>query len=285
MVNLKSAYCAIPALLLAAAATAQSRPGITFDQTLQTVTTTPGHFDSSTTVVHMTAAGSDARIDVEQGTLGPSSIGPFLSGTHLVMILRDGGTQTVFINPDKKQYMSIKPFEMIQGFRKMLEGMGGSMNVDTSVTRVSFDSLGPGPAIDGHPTLNYRLTTVIKMTVSMMGQENVIEDQSTQDIQAATDIGEFADAVTAVNRFAEISQSLGMAKDFFDKVVATRRKMRGFPLRSVKRSTRSARGVTHVVTETIDTKNVKRLTVPDSLFAIPGDYKPVTLPSTSGTGT
>src|SRR5450759_1787425 len=144
MVNLKSAYCAIPALLLAAAATAQSRPGITFDQTLQTVTTTPGHFDSSTTVMHMTAAGSDARIDVKQGTFAPSRIGPFVTGAHSVMILRDGGTQMVFINPDQKQYMSIKPFEMIQGFRKMLEGMGGWMNVANSVTRVAFGGLGPG---------------------------------------------------------------------------------------------------------------------------------------------
>ena len=285
MVNLKSASCTISCLLLAATATAQSRPGISFDQTLLTVTTAPDHSDSTTAVMHTTLAGGDARIEVVQGKFGPGSIGPFSPGPHSVMIMRDGGTQMSFINTEKKQYMSIKPLEIMQGFQKMLGGMGGSMIVDTSATRVSFDSLGSGPLIEGHPTLGYRLTIVIKMTVSMMGQANLIADSSTQDIQVATDMSEFTDAFVAANTLAEISQSLGLGKDFLDKIAANRRKMHGFPLHSVKRSTRSSRGVTHVVTETIDAKNVMRMAVPDSVFAIPGDYKPVTLPSTSGPGT
>jgi hypothetical protein len=285
MVNLKSASCIISGLLLAATAAAQSRPGISLDQTLHTVTTAPDHSDSTTTVMHVTLAGGDARMDVVQGRFGPNNIGPFSPGPHSVMIVRDGGTQMSFINTEKKQYMSIKPLEIMQGFQKMLGGMGGSMNVDTSATRVSFDSLGPGPVIDSHPTLGYRLTIVIKMTVSMMGQESLIADSSTQDIQVATDMSEFTDASVAANTLGEISQSMGMGKNFLDKIAATRRKMHGFPLRTVKRSTRSSRGVTRVITETIDVKNVMRVTVPDSLFAIPGDYKPVTLPSASGPGT
>jgi hypothetical protein len=77
---------------------------------------------------------------------------------------------------------------------------------------------------------------------------------------------------------------MGFMKGFFDKVVATRQKIRGFPLRSVKHSTGSANGQSRTSIETVETRNVKHLTVPDSLFSIPVDYKPVSLPGMPGTG-
>jgi hypothetical protein len=276
---LKFARYAIPGLLLAATATAQSRPGVTFDETTSTVTMTAAGIDSSINVMHMTSAGSDIRADLERGNF-VKSIGPFSPGPHAVMIARGAGAQIVFLNPDEKQYLSMKPLEMMQGAQKMMEGMGGSMAFDTSVTRITLDSVGPGSSIDGHPTLTYRLTTVMKLTVSIMGQQNVVNDQSTQEIQAATDMGDF----TQVNSFSELAQSMGFAKGFFDKVVATRQKIRGFPLRSVKHSTGSANGQSRTSVETAEIRNVKHLTVPDSLFAIPGDYKPVSFPGMPGTG-
>ncbi len=281
---LKFAHYAIPGLLLAATATAQSRPGLSFDETIRTATISTGETDSSTTVLHITSAGGDMRADVEKGKLA-GNMATFSPGEHAVMIMRAGGKQIIFINPDQKQYLSMKPLEMMQGMQKMMEGMGGSMSLDTSVSRISLDSVGPGPAIDGHPTLTYRLTTVMRMTVSMMGEQNVVYQQSTQEIQAATDMGDFSDVTTGANSFAEFSQSMGFAKDFFDKVVATQRKMHGFPLRAVKHFTSSTGGATHAGTETLETRNVKRMSVPDSLFAIPGDYKPVALPAMPGTGT
>ncbi len=275
---LKLVQGALPALLFAATATAQSKPGISSDQTMRTVTTSAGRTDSVTGVMHTISAGTNARIEIDSGSF-VRSVGPFSPGPHAVMILRDGGGEMVYLNPDKKEYMSIKPFEMMQGVRKMMESMGGSMTVDTSVTRVGIDSLGPGPTIDGHPTVTYRLTMAMRMTMSMMGQSNVVETQITQEIQAATDMASFADVNTGPNRFAEFSQLIGMNKDLFDKMAVTRRKMRGFPLRSVKHSTTLANGVTRTAIETIDTRNIKRVTVPDSAFAIPGDYKPIAMPA------
>jgi len=278
---LKFARYAIPGLLFAATATAQSRPGVSFDETTSTVIMTAAGIDSSTNVMHMTSAGGDIRADLEKGNFA-RNIGPFSAGPHAVLIMRGGLAQIVFLNPDEKQYLSMKPLEMMQGAQKMMESMGGSMTFDTSVTRVTLDSVGPGPAIDGHPTLTYRLTTVMKLTVSMMGQQNVITDQATQEIQAATDMGDFNP--NEVNSFSDIAQSMGFTKGFFDKVVTTRQKIHGFPLRSVKHSTGSANGQSHTSIETVETRNVKHLTVPDSLFAIPGDYKPVSLPGMPGTG-
>lgn len=256
---------------------------MTSDQTITHVTVAPGRTDSSTNLMHMTAAGSDARIDMGNNTLYPN-MGAFNPGPRAVLIMRNGGGEIVFMNPDKKEYMSIKPIQMMQGMQKMLEGIGGSMTLDTAATTVNLDSLGPGPAIDGHPTLQYRLTTTMRMTISMMGQQNVINDRSTQEIDAATDLGDFKDAFTGAGRFADILQSMAFAKDLFEKASAMQRKMKGFPVRSVKHSTNSVGGKTRTITETIETKNIKRVTVPDSLFAIPADYKSVSMPALPGTG-
>jgi hypothetical protein len=279
MRNLRFACCAIPALLIAATAMAQSKPGVSFDQTMVSVTTAMGRTDTATTVMHTTSASGDGRIDVEQGRF--PNLGPFSSGPHAIMIIRDGGKEIFFLNPDEKQYLSIKPIAMMEGMQKMLEGMGGSMSIDTSATRVTLDSVGPGPAIDGHPTLTYRLTTVMKMIMSMMGQRHVVDNQSTQEIQTATDLGDFSDA-TGANRFSELSESMGFTKGYFDQLVATRRKMHGFPLRAATHTTTSTEGMTRTVAQTIETRNVKRVAVPDSLFSIPADYKPVTMPAMPG---
>ena len=279
---MKFARRAIPALLIAATATAQSKPGISFDQTMVSVTSARARTDTATTVMHSTSAGDDARIDFEKGSF--PTLGAFTPGPHAVVIMRDGGKEIFFINPDQKQYVLFKPFEMMEGVQKMLESMGGSMSVDTSVSRVNLDSVGPGPAIDGHPTLTYRLTSVMRMTMTMMGERHVVDNQSTQEIQAATDLGEFGD-LAGVNRFAELTQAMGIPKGYFETLATTRRRIHGFPLRAVVHTTTSAAGTTRTADQTIETRNLKRLPVPDSLFTIPGDYKPVAMPGMPGAGT
>jgi uncharacterized protein DUF4412 len=279
MRSLRFAYCAIPAFLSAAPAIAQSKPGVSFDQTMVSVTGANGRTDSATIVMHTTSASDDSRIDVEKGNF--PTMGPFSAGPHAVVIMRDGGKEIIFLNPDAKQYLSIKPFVMMEGVQKMLESMGGSMSIDTSGSRVELDSVGPGPAIDGHPTLTYRLTTVMRMIMSMMGERRVADNQSTQEIQVATDLGDFA-GVATMSRFAEVTQAIGLPKAYAENLAATRRKMHGFPLRAVIHTTNTANGMTRTVVQTIESRNLKRLPVPDSLFVVPGDYKPVTMPVMPG---
>jgi hypothetical protein len=272
---LRFAYWAIPVLLSATTAIAQSKLGVSFDQTMLTVTTTRGRTDTTTTLLHTTSAGGDGRIDVEKGSF--PNMGPFASGPHAVMIMRDGGNEIFFLNPDEKQYLSFKPIAMIEGMQKMLEGMGGSMSFDTAGTQLSLDSVGPGPSIEGHATLTYRLRIAMKMTMSMMGQSNVVDTQSNQEIQAARDLGDFA-GVASMNRFAELTQAMGFPKGYFENLAATRRRIRGFPLRAVTHTTSTANGVTRTTDQAIETRNLKRLPLPDSLFVVPADYKPVKMP-------
>src|ERR1700730_13553398 len=120
MVSLKFACCGISALLLAESSAAQSRPGLSFDQTIQSVTFSPSGIDTANTETHMSAAGGDLRIDVKNGKL-VENMGPFSAGSHAVMIMRDSGREMILLNPDQKQYLSIKLLEMMQGMQKMLE--------------------------------------------------------------------------------------------------------------------------------------------------------------------
>jgi hypothetical protein len=111
----------------------------------------------------------------------------------------------------------------------------------------------------------------------MMGESRVVDNRSTQEIQVATDLGDFAD-VAGMNRFAEVTQTMGFPKAAFENLAATRRRMRGLPLLAVTHTASTANGVTRTLDQTIETRNVNRLAVPDSLFVVPADYKPITMP-------
>ena len=278
MVNLRIGRYVFPALLLAATANAQSRPGFSCDQTIRRVITSAGRTDSSTSVVHMTRAGGDVRIDTREGQPSPT-IGAFSPGAHSVVIMREGLSQVLYLNPDQKQYLSFKPWEMMKHVQKMMESMGGSMVFDTAGSRVNIDSLGPGPTIDGHPTLAYRLTTSTRVTMTMMGEQQRVDSRAIFDFQVATDMAEFTDMNPGLTGLAEASQAMGMPKGYYDKIIAMRQQIHGVALRAVTNTTSTVRGIPRSATETIETRNIKRIAVPDSVFAIPADYKAVKAPA------
>jgi len=275
------------ALLVSVTAGAQTRSGVSFEQTITSVKSTPGSYDSTTNFLHAIVAGHDMRIETSNNTLYPA-MGRFSPGSHAVVLMRDGGTEAVFINPDAKEYLAIRPLEMVDGFKKMLEGMGGSMTFDTSASRFTVDSVGAGPMIDGHQTVHYVMNTASKNTISMMGQTIVTEGASVMDVYAAPDMVDFRDATDGImSQFADAVRSMGMGGAMFDRMKESQRKVHGFPLRMVQKGTMTQRGQTRTHTETIESRNAKRVSVPDSLFAIPAGYKSIAAPSfpaAAGTG-
>jgi hypothetical protein len=276
---MKHACLGAVTLLVSVTAGAQSRMGVSFDQTIVSVKSTAGNYDSTTNVIHAIDAGTNMRIETTNNTLYPA-MGTFSPGPHAVMLMRNGGAETVFINPDSKEYLTIKPLDMMAGVKKMLEGMGGSMTFDSGATRFTVDSVGPGPTIDGHHTVHYVMNTALKSTISMMGQTMATEDASVMDIYTAPDMSDFRDATEGImSQFADAVRSMGMGNGAFDKMKENRQKVRGFPLRIVQHGTTTQRGQTRTHTETIESRNAKRVSVPDSLFAIPAGYKSVAAPS------
>lgn len=260
-------------LFVASSAAAQSRPGLTFDQFVRAGTAG----DTTTTLIHMTAAGTSLRMEFENGP-PPGQFKGVPLGNHGIMMMRDAGAEMIMMDPDKKEYMSIKPFEMMEQARKMMESMGGSMTFDTSASSIHLDSLGPGPVIEGHATIRYRMTARTKMNATMMGQTQTVETQMTWESQNALDFNEFDDVVGATSGWKLMAQSMSLPKDFFEKAMSKEHKMRGFPLHSERQMTLTANGTVRTTSETIDTKNIRRTSVPDSAFAVPADYKQIALP-------
>ena len=203
-------------------------------------------------------------------------------GDHGVVIVRSFGAELIMIDPDKKQYMSIKPLEMASGARQMMESMGGSMTFDTAASSVHIDSLGPGPTIDGHSTIKYRVTVHTKIRIVMMGQDQTVENQMVSESDNAVDLAGFGGVVGPAAGLRDMMQSMaqtvGMPKDFMDQATRAGKRVKGFPLHTVRQTTATTPNGTRTISETTDTKNVRRVSVPDSTFAVPADYKLMPFP-------
>jgi len=199
------------------------------------------------------------------------------------MLLTDSGATITFVNVEQKQYISIKPNAMMEGVKKMLEAMGGKVDVDTAGTKLELDSLGAGPVITGHPTLHYRLTTSLRMTMAMMGDSHLMEQKSVVEIYSATDLMDMTDLNVSMNRVADIGQTVGLAPEFMERAKALQKRIRGLPIRLTKVQTVKAEGSTHTINEDITVSNIKRAEVPDSAFSIPAGYTPIAAPKLPAT--
>jgi hypothetical protein len=179
----------------------------------------------------------------------------------------------IILNGAKKEYVTIKPYEMMEGARKMIESMGGSMTFDSSATAMQLDSLGPGPIVDGHPTLRYHLTVRFKMRASMMGNTRTIDTQSSSNLLTATDLDDVSSIAKVNNILRDFGQSMGMGKAFSSRLESQTRRLKGFVIHDEKQATQTTGAVTRTVTQIVDARNIRRVSVPDSAFAIPADYK------------
>lgn len=256
---------------------AQSQPGLTYDSYMRT----GGVSDTVTNVVHVNATANAMRMEFEKR---PTS-GAYRSlpvGDHGVLIVRSSGAELVMIDPDKKQYISIKPLEMASGARQMMESMGGSMTFDTA-SSVHVDSLGPGPTIDGHNTLRYRLAVHTKIHIAMGGQDQTVENQSVLETENAVDLDDLKlSHIVGTGGLRDTMQSLaqtvGLPKDFLEQATKAGQRVKGFPLHSERHTTSITSRGTLTSSETSDTKNVRRASIPDSTFAVPADYKLMPFP-------
>ena len=255
---------------------AQSQPGLTFDLYTRT-----GVADTAPNVIHMKATANALRMEFEKRPMG----GQYRNlpvGDHGVVIVRSSGAELIMIDPDKKQYMSIKPLEMMSGARQMMESMGGSMTFDTAASSVHVDSLGPGPTIDGHNTLRYRMTVHTKLRITMMGQDQTVENQVVSETDNAVDLPEFSGVVGPAagmrDAMQSMAQTVGLSKEFMDQATKAGQRVRGFPLHSERQTTSTTPNGTRTSSEMTDTKNVRRVSIPDSTFAAPADYKLMAFP-------
>jgi hypothetical protein len=264
-------------LLAARAASAQSTPGLAVDMNVHS----PTGPDTSTNIVHMTATATAVRMEFEKRPQNGQFRGLPI-GDHGAIIMRNAGSEMILLDQANKQYMSIKPLEMMEGAHKMMESMGGSITFDSSGSTISVDSLGPGPVIDGHKTLRYRVTGRTKVTIAMMGQVHTVETQLVSESEMAADLADLVAAVPGISGFRDtfqsMSQSIGLPKSFLDKATHEQQKVRGFALHTEKQTTIVTDNNTRTNTEISDAKNIRRASIPDSAFAVPVGYKLMPFP-------
>ncbi|HJP61136.1 MAG TPA: hypothetical protein VJ865_14110 [Gemmatimonadaceae bacterium] len=255
---------------------AQTQPGVTFDQNIISVRDNGSATVTDSAIVHVTATARNIRLDVK-GDIPDMKGMP--GGENVVMLIANGGSTMTFVLTGEKEYMTFNPLQMMEKAEKLMAGIGVRMTLDTALSKVTFDSLGPGPMIDGHPTLRYRITSRMRMSMSIMDSNTVMDQQSIEDMNTTLDYPDMRDVTQSLNKFGELfSNSFGFMRDYLDQVLKAHDRVRGFPLRVTKQETKTAGGATQKSADTMHITNIRRVSVPDGTFAIPADYEQVSIP-------
>ncbi|MFL5487206.1 MAG: hypothetical protein ACJ8AJ_01865 [Gemmatimonadaceae bacterium] len=251
-------------------ATAQTA-GKTLAMDFRTTISIQGEPDSAVMVGHAVGTADKMRVDVK-----PSGrqVAPLASDSVVTMILTDSGKTITYIDAKKSQYLRVRPAEMVTQAQQM-----GAMKMDFSGTEAKVDNLGAGPAILGHPTSHYRVSTGMTMTINAMGQQQTVKIASTTDSYYATDIK------TVLNPFASLSGSdmanmFGSANaDFADKLKAAQAKLpKGTPLRASSSATIVAQGQTRVTNTAAEVTGLQWVDADAKTFEVPANYTAVPLP-------
>jgi hypothetical protein len=164
---------------------------------------------------------------------------------------------------------------------QMMEAMGPMMNFDISNVEVEERGSAAGPELLGLPTTHYTYHTTYDMQIKVMGMGRSNHVETDQEIWSTTAVDD--EAMTVWLRAAPKS---GFG-ELDELVQAEMGKVKGFPLKSVSRSTttgqKGKRSTTSVVTTEV-TELDRSADVPASTFEIPEGYtrSESTLPDSEG---
>jgi hypothetical protein len=243
----------------------------------RTVVTTQGMADTG--VIQGHAVGSADKLRMDLTMKGPGAqISPLGGpGGEITMILSDSGKTVTYLDTKVSHYLRVRPADMLAQAQKT----GVKMNF--SGTEAKVDNLGAGPVILGHPTSHYRIGTGMTMTISAMGQEQVVKISSTSDYYYANDIKGVVNPFASLNG-GDMAAMFGSSnKEFADKMKAMQAKLpNGTPLRGSSTSTMTSQGQTRVTTTLGEVTSVQWVDANPTLFEVPSTYTPVTLPGMTG---
>jgi hypothetical protein len=235
-----------------------------------------GEPDTSMIVGHAVGTASKMRLDVSMKGAN-AHVSP-IADSVVTMIVTDSGKTIAYLDAKKSQYLLLRPAEMIAQAQQT-----GGMKMDFSETTAKVDNLGAGPVLLGHPTSHYRVATAMTMTISAMGQAQIVKISSTNDTFYATDIA------GDLNPFASLSggdmaNMFGTTnKDFADKMKAAQAKLpKGVPLRALSSNTIIAQGQTRTRNSVAEVTALKLTDADPKAFEIPASYTAVQLPGLGG---
>lgn len=232
--------------------------------------------DTGVIVGHAIGSADKMRLDLSMK--GASAKVTPIADSTVSMIVTDSGKTITYLDVKKSQFLRVRPAEMVAQAQQM-----GGMKMDFSETTAKVDSLGAGPAILGHPTSHYRVTTGMTMTISAMGQQQTVKIASSNDAYYATDIRGFLNPFTTLTG-GDMSAIFGTTnKDFGDKMRAVQQKLpKGTPLRAVSTATIVAQGQTRITNSEAEVTGIQWVDITPKTFEVPSNYTATQLPGMGG---
>jgi hypothetical protein len=224
------------------------------------------------------AIGTADKMRLDLTMKGASAKVTPIADSAVSMIVTDSGKTITYLDVKKSQFLRVRPAEMVAQAQQM-----GGMKMDFSETSANVDSLGAGPAILGHPTSHYRVTTGMTMTISAMGQQQTVKIASSNDAYYATDIKGYLNPFTTLTG-GDMSAIFGTTnKDFGDKMKAVQQKLpKGTPLRALSTATIVAQGQTRVTSSAAEVTGIQWVDTDPKTFEVPANYTATQLPGIGG---
>ena len=246
----------------------------------RTTVTVSGMPDTGVILGHAVGSGDKLRMDLKMKGPG-AQVSPLGSATgQISMILSDSGKTVIYLDSTNSKYLRVRPSDMLAQAQQM-----GGLKMDFSGTEAKVDSLGVGPTILGHPTSHYRVGSGMTVTISAMGQEQMVKITTSSDYYYATDIK------GVVNPFASLSGSdmasmFGSSnKEFADKMKAMQAKLpKGTPLRASSASMIVSQGQSRITTTEAEVTSVQWVDANPKAFEVPASYTSLALPSMGAPG-
>lgn len=245
-------------------------PGKTLAMDFRTTIAVQGTPDTAVMIGHAFGSLDKMRLDV---TGSAARVSPMMSDS-VSMIVTDSGKTITYLDAKKSQYLRVRPAEIVSQAQQM-----GGMKMEFSGTDATVNNLGAGPAILGHPTVHYRVTTGMTMSVSAMGQQQSVKISSTTDNYYATDITGVLNPFASMNG-SDMANMFGSANaEFAQKLKAVQAKLpKGTPLRASSSATIVSQGQTRVTNSSAEVTALKWVNVDPKAFEVPSTYTQVQLP-------
>jgi hypothetical protein len=224
------------------------------------------------------AVGSLDKMRLEVVTKGSNAQVSPLADSAVSMIVTDSGKTITYLDSKKSQFLRVKPAEMVAQAQQ-----SGAMKMEFTGTDAKVDNLGAGPAILGHPTSHYRLTTGMTMTISAMGQQQTVKIASTNDTYYATDIKETLNPFASLTG-GDLANMFGTTnKEFADKMKSAQEKLpKKTPLRALNSATMVSQGQTRVTNTAAEVTALQWVPADPKAFEVPASYKAVPVPTMGG---
>lgn len=230
--------------------------------------------DAQNAVVQAQVEGDKARMEFAESKNPVMSKGSYI-------LTQDAGKTMFMVKPSDKTYMKWDVEAMMGMAGAAMKKMGGFMQMDFSDPKIEKLADEAGEPILGYPTRHYKFRTTFTTTMTMMGHASsttTVKDEDVWTTSKITDAG-----MGAWLRKAPPS----MGNEQLDKLIkAEMSKIEGFPLRQIMvNTTTDPTGKTQTSKVTTEVTELKPVTVPDSEFVLPPDYKELTMDLGDGTKT